>query len=96
MEDGRGAKVDEFDDIVRCHDAVVEFEVTMSQAHFVEIFYAVANLTKNAVYLWTTHLAGHDNGEEIKWCKFHDLEKMREGGRERKMSRTEKQGGNKR
>jgi hypothetical protein len=29
VEDGGRAKIDELDDIIRCHDTIVEFEVTM-------------------------------------------------------------------
>jgi hypothetical protein len=73
VEDGCGAKVDELDDVLRGHDTVVEFEVAVGEPHFVEVLYAVAYLTKDAVDLWATHLSGHDYGKEIKGCELHDL-----------------------
>jgi hypothetical protein len=39
----------------------------------VEVFYTIGNLTEYAVYLWATHFAGHDDGEEIKRCELHNL-----------------------
>ena len=73
VEDGRCAKVDKLDDVIRGHDAVIEFEVAVSEAHLVEILDTVANLAEDAVYFWPTHLARHDDGEEVKGCEFHDL-----------------------
>lgn len=35
MEYGSSAEINELDNIVRSHDAIIKFEVTMSKAHFV-------------------------------------------------------------
>jgi hypothetical protein len=57
MEDGGGAKIDEFDDVIRCHDTVVKFEIPMSETHFVEIFHAITYLAKDAIDLRAAHFA---------------------------------------
>lgn len=45
----------------------------MSETHFVKVLDAIANLTKYAINLWTTHFTGHDDGEKVKRSEFHDL-----------------------
>jgi hypothetical protein len=50
----------------------------VSEAHFVEIFYAVTDLTENAVNLWTTHLSAHDDTKKVERGELHDLEMVRE------------------
>jgi hypothetical protein len=64
VEDSGGAKVDELEGIVYGHDTVVEFEVTMHEAHLVEVFDAITDLAKDTVYLWAAHFARQDNTEE--------------------------------
>lgn len=75
MKNGSSAKIDELDDIVWGHDAIIKLEVTVGQAHFVKIFNTVTNLTKYAVDLRAAHLCRHDDAEEIKWSVFHDLKR---------------------
>ena len=79
MEDGGGTKVDELYSVVVCHDTVIEFEVAVCEAHLVEVFYTIAHLAEDAVYFWATHFAGHDDREEIKRSKLHNLEGGQEG-----------------
>ena len=74
MKDSGGAKVDEFDDVVCCHDTVIKFEVTMGEADGVEVVHAFANLTEDTVNLGTAHLLGHDYTEEVIGCIFHYLD----------------------
>lgn len=81
MEDSGGTKVDKLYDVVVCHDTIIEFEVAVSEAHFVEVFYAVAHLAEDTVDFWTTHFARHDDREEIKRSKLHNLEGGQEGKR---------------
>jgi hypothetical protein len=73
VKDGSGTKIDEFDDVLFGHDAVVKFEVTMSETYFVKILYAITNLAKDAIDLWTTHFSCHDDREEVVRSEFHDL-----------------------
>jgi hypothetical protein len=83
MKDSCGTKVDKLYDVVVCHDAIIEFEVAMSEAHLVEVLYAIAHLAEDTVYFWTTHFSGHDDREEIKRSKLHNLDggqKEKEGG----------------
>jgi hypothetical protein len=35
VEDGGRTEIDQLDDIVAGHDAIVEFEITVGQTHFV-------------------------------------------------------------
>lgn len=35
MEDGGRTEIDQFDDIVGCHDAIIEFEIPMGETHLV-------------------------------------------------------------
>lgn len=73
MEDSSSTKVDKLYDVVVCHDAIIQFEIAMCEAHFVKVFYAIANLAEDTVNFGTTHFAGHDDREEIKRSKLHDL-----------------------
>lgn len=73
VEDGSGTKVDQFNNIRRSHNAVIEFEVTVGKSDGVEIFDAVAYLAEYAVDLRPAHLATHDDAEEVKGGIFHDL-----------------------
>jgi len=72
-KDDCGAKVDELDDVATGEDAVVEFKIAMGEAQGMEIGHTVANLTKDTINLWTKHLGGHDDGEEVVRGIFHDL-----------------------
>lgn len=78
-ENDRGTKVDEFDNVATGEDAVIEFEISMGETQGVEIGHTAAYLTKDTKYLWTEHLGGHDDGEEVVWCIFHDLSRIRRG-----------------
>jgi hypothetical protein len=73
MENGSCTKVDELDDVAFCHDAVVKFKISVSEAHFVEVFHTVAYLAEYAIDFWTTHFASHDDREEVERSKLHDL-----------------------
>ena len=88
VENGSCTKVDELDDVALCHDAVVKFEISVSEAHFVEVFYTVAYLAEYAIDFWTTHFTSHDDREEVKGSKLHDLRSCREQGNEMKKERT--------
>ena len=82
-KDDCGTKIDELDDVAACEDAVVELEISMCETQRMEIGNTIAYLSKDAKYLWTKHLGGHDDGEEVVWCIFHDLFGIRRGCRER-------------
>ena len=73
MEDGRSTEIDEFDDIAFRHDAVIKLEITVSEADRVQILHAIAYLAENAVNLRSTHLAGHDDTEQVERRILHDL-----------------------
>ena len=73
VEDCRSPKVDELDDVVRGHDAVVELEISVRQPHPVEIIDTVDNLPKDAVDFRPGHLARHDDREEVIRRIFHNL-----------------------
>ena len=73
MEDSGRSKIDELDDIIRCHDAIVEFEITMRQTQLVQILDTVADLPEHAINLWATHLPRHDDAEQVIWRIFHNL-----------------------
>jgi len=73
VKDGCGAKVDELDNVIRGHDAIIEFEIAMCQSHLVQILDTVADLSEHTINLWATHLAGHDDTKEVVWGIFHDL-----------------------
>ena len=73
MKHGRGAEIDEFDHVISGHHAVVKLEIPVCEAHAMEIVDAVDNLAENAVNLWSGHLSGHDDAEQIKRRIFHDL-----------------------
>lgn len=75
MKYGSGAEIDELDDIVWSHDAVVKLEVTVGKAHFVKIFDTFAYLAKYAVDLGAAHLGRHDDAKEIKWGVLHYLKR---------------------
>lgn len=57
VENSRSAKVDELDDVIRGHDAIVKLEVAVSEAHLVEVLNAVANLAEYAVNFWPAHFS---------------------------------------
>lgn len=78
VEHGGSSKINQLDNIVGGHDTVVEFEVTVSKAHFVEILYAVTDLAENAVNFWTTHLPAHNDAKKVERGILHDLEMIRE------------------
>jgi hypothetical protein len=75
MKNGSSTEINELDDVVWGHDAIIKLEVTVGKAHFVKIFYTVTNLTKYAVDLRAAHLCRHDDAEEIKRSVLHDLKK---------------------
>lgn len=82
-KDDCGTKVDELDDVAAGEDTVVEFKIPMGETQRVEIGHTAAYLTKDTIYLWTKHLGGHDDGEEVIWGIFHDLSGSDEGVRRR-------------
>lgn len=73
VEDSCSTEIDEFNDVVGCHDAIVELEVTMSKTHLMEVFNAITNLAEYAIDLWSAHLSRHDNAEKVERSIFHDL-----------------------
>ena len=73
VEDGGGAKVDELDDVVGRHDAVVELEIAVGEPHLVQVLYAVTDLAEDAIDLGAAHLAGHDDTEEVVRRVLHHL-----------------------
>ena len=73
MEHGRRPKVNELDDIVRRHYTVVELDVAVGEPELVQVVNAVAYLAEDAVHLWPTHLAGHDDTEEVVRRVLHHL-----------------------
>ena len=74
VKHGGGTKVDELDDTVRCHDTIVELQISMSQTHLVEIVDTVNDLSEDTVDLRSSHLAGHDNREQVVRCVLHNLQ----------------------
>jgi len=83
MENSGGTEVDKLYNVVVCHDTIVEFEVAMSETHFVEVFYAIAHLAEDTVNFGTTHFARHDDREEIKRSKLHNLAGEGKRGKQR-------------
>ena len=73
MKHGRGAKVDEFDNIILGHHTVVQFEIPVREAHPMQVMNAIDDLPENAVNLLSRHLSGHDHAEQIIWSILHDL-----------------------
>lgn len=57
MEHGGCPKVDKFDDIFLCHDAIVELEIAMGKSHAMQIIYAVNDLAQYTVNFGSRHLA---------------------------------------
>lgn len=45
----------------------------MGEAHIMEIFDTVTDLTENAINFWTTHFTCHDDAEQVIRGIFHDL-----------------------
>jgi hypothetical protein len=76
MEYSGGSEINELDDMFWSHDAVVKFEITVGEAHFVKVFDTITYLAKYAVDLWAAHLARHDDAKEIKGGVLHNLERM--------------------
>lgn len=76
VEDGGSAEINELDDVVMGHDAVVELKIAVGKAEFMEILDAVADLAKHTVDFRTTHFARHDYIEEVKGSILHDLGEM--------------------
>ncbi len=56
VEDGRCAKVDKLDDVIRGHDAVIEFEVAMSEAHLVKILDNPSQIWRKTQYISGRHI----------------------------------------
>lgn len=73
VEDSGSAEIDELHDIVRCHDAVVEFKVTVGKTHFVQVLDTIAYLAEYAVNFRAAHLSRHDDTEQIERSVLHDL-----------------------
>jgi len=73
MKNGSSAEINELDNIVWGHDAIIKLEVAVGKAHFVKIFNTVTYLAKYAVDLRAAHLGRHDDAEEIKWSVLHYL-----------------------
>lgn len=73
MKNGRSSKVDQFDNVIGSHDAIVQFEVAMCETHSMEIVDRIANLAKYTVDFWTTHAAGHYDAKEVIGGVLHDL-----------------------
>jgi hypothetical protein len=53
LKDGSCSEINQLDDVVVGHDAIIKFEIPMGQAELVKIFYAVAYLTEDAVNFWS-------------------------------------------
>ena len=73
MKNGSSAEIDELDNIIWSHDAIVKLEVTVGKAHFMKIFDAVTYLAKYAVDLRAAHFGRHDDAEEIEGSVLHYL-----------------------
>ena len=73
LEDDGGTEIDQFDSVVACHDTVVEFEIPMSESHVVKVVDTIDDLFEDAVNLGSSHLARHDNREEVEFGVLHDL-----------------------
>ena len=73
MKHGRGAEINEFDDIGLGHHAIVQFEIPVCESHPMEVIDTIDNLPENAINFWPGHLSGHDDTEQIKRRIFHDL-----------------------
>ena len=63
VEYGGCPEIDELHDIIGRHDTIVEFEISVSESHFVEVVDTVDNLAENTVDLWSSHFSRHDHGE---------------------------------
>lgn len=53
---------------------VVQLQITMRQAHRVQIADTVDDLQERTGNFLARHLPSHDDGEQIEWGVFHDLE----------------------
>ena len=69
-----GAKVDELEDALVVHAAVVELQVAVGEPHGVEVVDAGAYLLEAAVDLAAGHLSRHHDCEEVHGQVLHDLE----------------------
>jgi hypothetical protein len=88
MEDGGCAKVDKFDNVAGCHDAVVKFEITMGETDRVEVIYAFTDLAEDAVNLGTAHLLRHDDAKEVIRCILHNLHRWSKDVQDVRMGST--------
>lgn len=66
-------EINQLDDIIGGHDAIVELEITVGKTHFVEVVDAIDNLPEYTVNLGSRHLARHDDREQIVRRILHDL-----------------------
>ena len=72
-KDSSGAKINKLNGLARHHDAVVELQITMRQAHAVKVIDARDDLLEDAVNFRSAHLAGHDDRKEVVLGVLHDF-----------------------
>lgn len=68
------AKVDDLHDAVLVDNNVIKFEISVSQAHAVQVGDTTQDLKGAAGDFISRHLARHDNGEQVKGTVLHDFE----------------------
>jgi hypothetical protein len=73
LEDGSCSEINQLDDVVVGHDAIIKFEIPMGQAKFVKVLYTIAYLTEDTVNFWSGHLPRHNDTKKVIWSIFHDL-----------------------
>jgi hypothetical protein len=73
LEYDGGTKIYELDRVVARHDAVVEFEISMRESHRVKVVDTVDDLLEDAVDLGASHLARHDDREQVEFGVLHDF-----------------------
>jgi hypothetical protein len=49
MEHSGRPKVDQFDDILLCHDAIIKLEIAMGQPHTMQVIYTVNDLAQYTI-----------------------------------------------
>ena len=82
MKDGSCAKIDKLDNVGCCHDAVIKFEIAVSEADRVKVINTFADLAEDAVDLGAAHLLGHDDAKKVIRCILHNLHRWSKDGQD--------------
>jgi hypothetical protein len=63
VEDGGRTEIDQFDNVVGCHDAIIEFEIPVGETHLVEVIDTINDLSEDTVDFGSSHFTRHDHRE---------------------------------